>query len=267
MPVLCTSGTGSGLGVNWSTPCAMDSNPIQGGNLYQTKSETVRHRREDGRTSNRGLSTLVKWATPAARDMKGANSREHCETRGTGRKHMGQLANQVAHPDLAGIAGMNSITDCWGGMDARIAAETVWQTPVADDAVDRAAGKVNSRGEPKLSAEVKLFPTPRTPSPTGGGTGLDGGAGARSMMDADTRAELTGASLNPDWVEWLMGWPIGWTRLEPMTELRWEPLGVEPVDVPRVGVNIPNRQARLRCIGNGQVPQAAALAWGVLTND
>lgn len=24
---------------------------------------------------------------------------------------------------------------------------------------------------------------------------------------------------NPDWVEWLMGWPIGWTSLEPMTEL------------------------------------------------
>ena len=28
------------------------------------------------------------WPTPAARDCKGANSREHCETNGTGRKHM-----------------------------------------------------------------------------------------------------------------------------------------------------------------------------------
>jgi hypothetical protein len=34
-----------------------------------------------------------------------------------------------------------------------------WQTPVADDAVDRKAGKWNSRGEPKLSAQVML-PTP-----------------------------------------------------------------------------------------------------------
>jgi hypothetical protein len=24
--------------------------------------------------------------------------------------------------------------------------------------------------------------------------------------------------LNPDWVEWLMGWPIGWTSLEPLPE-------------------------------------------------
>ena len=22
--------------------------------------------------------------------------------------------------------------------------------------------------------------------------------------------------LNPDWVEWLMGWPIGWTDLKPL---------------------------------------------------
>ena len=36
----------------------------------------------------------------------------------------------------------------------------LWQTPVADDAVERANGKWNSRGEPKLSAEVKLWPTP-----------------------------------------------------------------------------------------------------------
>jgi hypothetical protein len=25
-----------------------------------------------------------------------------------------------------------------------------------------------------------------------------------------------GGKLNPDWVEWLMGWPIGWTALEPL---------------------------------------------------
>jgi len=36
-----------------------------------------------------------------------------------------------------------------------------WQTPVADDSVERVNGKWNSRGEPKLSAQVK-FPTPQT---------------------------------------------------------------------------------------------------------
>ena len=57
-----------------------------------------------------------------------------------------------------------------------------WQTPVADDSVSRAKGKYNSRGEPKLSAQVLL-------RSEGGGT------------------------LNPTWVAWLMGWPIGFTDL------------------------------------------------------
>ena len=36
----------------------------------------------------------------------------------------------------------------------------LWQTPVADDCVERTKGKMNSRGEPKLSSQVKLWPTP-----------------------------------------------------------------------------------------------------------
>ncbi len=39
----------------------------------------------------------------------------------------------------------------------------LWQTPVADDAVNRKQGKWNSRGEPKLSAQVmhpEYWPTP-----------------------------------------------------------------------------------------------------------
>ena len=29
-------------------------------------------------------------------------------------------------------------------------------------------------------------------------------------------AAQVGGPLNPDWVEWLMGWPIGWTDLKPL---------------------------------------------------
>ena len=35
----------------------------------------------------------------------------------------------------------------------------LWQTVVADDSAQREKGKFNSRGEPKLSAQVKLWPT------------------------------------------------------------------------------------------------------------
>ena len=27
---------------------------------------------------------------------------------------------------------------------------------------------------------------------------------------------VAGGSLNPTWVEWLMGWPLGWTDLKPL---------------------------------------------------
>ena len=37
--------------------------------------------------------------------------------------------------------------------------------------------------------------------------------------------------LNPDWVAWLMGFPIGWTSLEPMTEMIWLDWSVDPADL------------------------------------
>ncbi|TAN40776.1 MAG: hypothetical protein EPN22_16900 [Nitrospirae bacterium] len=32
----------------------------------------------------------------------------------------------------------------------------------------------------------------------------------------------TGGRLNPDWVEWLMGWPLGWTDLRPLDLDRYQ---------------------------------------------
>lgn len=69
----------------------------------------------------------------------------------------------------------------------------------------------------------KMFPTPR-----GGeqGVGMCGGDGSRQMLDRlNSDGELTdsecsvmksgsGGQLNPTWVEWLMGFPLGWTALE-----------------------------------------------------
>jgi hypothetical protein len=93
--------------------------------------------------------------------------------------------------------------------------------------------------------------------------------------------------LNPDWVEWLMGWPIGWTSLDfinidnkgwwrfataPSAERGryWEedpadiPVG-EKYHTPRLTTQKKNRPERLKALGNGQVPQQAELAWKVLS--
>ena len=109
----------------------------------------------------------------------------------------------------------------------------MWPTPVADG--DRRTNY--AQGGTSLGYAVRMWPTPRT-------TGLDGGSNSRKAAKArgmwptpcasdnrnrenmDTPAiarrvesgkqvmlsmSVSGGALNPDWVEWLMGWPIGWT--------------------------------------------------------
>lgn len=73
---------------------------------------------------------------------------------------------------------------------------------------------------------VMMFPTPVSVSSTGGRLGLDGGSHARKALVKDhgeqALKDLTGGSLNPTWVEWLMGWPLGWTALGPLAMDRFQ---------------------------------------------
>jgi hypothetical protein len=63
--------------------------------------------------------------------------------------------------------------------------------------------------------ERQMWPTPTAMKKTGGAALCKwGGSGARSKLrQVVTPEELNGA-LNPEWVEWLMGFPIGWTDLQ-----------------------------------------------------
>lgn len=68
-----------------------------------------------------------------------------------------------------------------------------------------------------------------------------------------------GGKLNPEFVEWLMGYPIGWTDLEHDNEKLNEPCSFdnEP-DTPRVIEGTKSRANRLKCLGNSIVPEIAA---------
>ena len=63
---------------------------------------------------------------------------------------------------------------------------TLWQTPVADDAPQRLRGKINSRGEPKLPAQV-LLPTP-TATPYGSNQGGAAGRTGKVRESLETMA-------------------------------------------------------------------------------
>jgi DNA (cytosine-5)-methyltransferase 1 len=67
-----------------------------------------------------------------------------------------------------------------------------------------------------LQSYAAKWPTPRT-------KGMCGGSGSWDLLNKNTskeEARLMGAGnggkLNPTWVEWLMGWPLGWTDLKPL---------------------------------------------------
>lgn len=194
--------------------------------------------------------------------------------------------------------------DSKGGL--HLSAQVMWPTPRSGKTTDeneetwtkrQKDGKVST---PPLTLAVKMWPTPKG-SPSGpdfarmnrDGSGGDDLAtavarnfptpkqrdwkgktqrGTHAPMDGLCNTlDVTGGQLNPDWVEWLMGWPISWTSLEPMsmeTFRKWEHneswWANEPDDVPRVAVKISNRVDRLKAIGNGQVPLVVASAWRIL---
>ena len=104
----------------------------------------------------------------------------------------------------------------------------LWQTPVADDAVNRAKGKWNSRGEPKLSGQVMSPEHWPTPNASDGRKWSNQSLAERKQKGQQIRLSTAvspdggaGGLLNPTWVEWLMGWPLGWTDLKPLEMARF----------------------------------------------
>ena len=114
-----------------------------------------------------------------------------------------------------------------------------WPTPNATDGSK--APKYFARGNPSLPQAVKLWPTPRSheagdwqrdnkgrklkritltgaakmyPTPTvSDATGGPAYSRPPSREGSPTLKESTPGALNPTWVEWLMGFPLGWTDL------------------------------------------------------
>lgn len=97
----------------------------------------------------------------------------------------------------------------------------LWPTPVASDTGSRKAKY--SQGGTALSLAVKLWPTPTAGNHKSGGYLAEwGGSGAREAMKKLIPPEEMFGPLNPEWVEWLMGWSLGWTDLKPLVMDRFQ---------------------------------------------
>jgi hypothetical protein len=86
-----------------------------------------------------------------------------------------------------------------------------WPTPTTQDNVQvRGIGKTKGKSGTTLGGAVRMFSTPKTRDYK------DGNFPNEFRRNTLPLAAQAGGSLNPTWVEWLMGWPLGWTDLKPL---------------------------------------------------
>lgn len=127
---------------------------------------------------------------------------------------------------------------------ARMVERGFWPTPMASDGCKGGPAQRDGRGRPYLAGAVHLWPTPKaSPSGPDFARRKRSGSGGDDLATAVARADLPAAGptssrgappvqaylnssvgalprkgergqLNPEWVEWLMGFPAGWTALK-----------------------------------------------------
>ena len=84
----------------------------------------------------------------------------------------------------------------------------MWPTPKGSPSgPDYArAGRDGSGGDDLATAVARMWPTPTKAIADGGQTSRSGKRKGEPLL-----AGMAGGQLNPTWVEWLMGFPLGWT--------------------------------------------------------
>lgn len=157
----------------------------------------------------------------------------------------------------------------------------LWHT---SDCSDRRSPKSKQQG---VNNQVKAYW--RTPQSHNGAQGpkskmfyeecLKTGQSAITLVDQvknqlanKVKLNKTEGQLNADWVELLMGLPIGWTDIDVANEdieswTGWPaPINVEQYayEPPRVIVGQKNRAKRLKALGNGCVPQQIYLVFAAI---
>jgi DNA (cytosine-5)-methyltransferase 1 len=97
----------------------------------------------------------------------------------------------------------------------------MYPTPSAAEGFGRRKADPNKKRTNGLQTIVAaMYPTPRIGDATGGTTSNESQRRKkRKLVDVFPR---DGGPLNPRFVEWLMGWPIGWTDLEPLATDRFQ---------------------------------------------
>lgn len=236
MPEHLTSGTGSGSSASWASPCAQMANG-------EPEAFLERKRRSVARGNSMGISLTdlnmqVKaaqkgmWPTPNTRgfndDGAMAMLAEACDSF----EEMSGMAYRQNKKKKEKYWPTPTVVCATGGQTSRsgdrkgelllAGAVKQWPTPRAEDS--QCAGGHRGKDDTLYGMvcrpkETKNFPTPIAGSSHYGGTMGEWGGSGNTLRQTDP--DLAGGSLNPTWVCWLMGWPLGWTSMEPLPPETW----------------------------------------------
>ncbi len=159
-------------------------------------------------------------------------------------------------------------------------AKAYWRTPQSHNGAQGPKSKMfyekclkTGQSAITLVDQVKNWPTPAARDSKGSNSAKHLSTGHHiNQLANKVKLNKTEGQLNADWVELLMGLPIGWTDIDVANEdieswtgwpaaINVEQYAYEP---PRVIVGQKNRAKRLKALGNGCVPQQVYLVFAAI---
>ena len=189
------------------------------------------------------------WRTPSSQIIEAKSSVKKLSNRKPSDPQVG-LADQVMYPTPAAAHAEQRQNEYDGKRGQTLlgaAKGQLWPTPnrpdggrtIPEDADWKgrtvAYNKKGKKVQVGLESAVKKWPTPRQQDSyerrnwkTIKKINENGGD---LTLPSKVKYQEGGGQLNPDWVEWLMGWPIGWTSIKPLKELIWLSWDIDPADM------------------------------------
>lgn len=197
-------------------------------------------------------SAVQMWPTPNV--PNGGRTTWHAEQEGNSFYHNGtkvQLGLEQAvrmNPGPAStpivksmpcvLTPTNAPTPTTAGLFDTPAPPPMWPTPTSNDTKNAPYQRSNGKKYPTLPGAVLATPTSRD---------WKSGKASEETHDQNSRplSEQVGGQLNPTWVGWLMGWPLDWEALGPLSPQTFRvwlqvSLTVLPACVPLGTVGSPN---------------------------
>ena len=125
-------------------------------------------------------------------------------------------------------SGMTAGGQCWAlpmlGRRIKGTDSGLWPTITVCGNYNRKGASATS-GDGLITA-LRTWPTPirRDSRTVRGGVRMKNSMGSEPLITQVAESEhRTDGRLNPVWVEWLMGWPLGWTDLKPLATDKFQP--------------------------------------------